>query len=255
MRIGFVGTGSITQAVVTGLCNSDFGATKIALSPRNAEIAEALARLDDRVRVCASNQEVVDASDVVCIAVLPNVAQDVLKALAFRSGQTVISFVAGVTMPMLASCIADGVTRVRAIPLPATALGCGSTAIHPANVEAKRIFSAIGAAVEVDDETQFDAFLAATATMSTFYSMVDAQTQWLANKGVSYDNARTFMAGHYAGLMKLAMSGGESFAELAQHCTTQGGINELMQKTLDEQGVFDKFGTALDVVWKRLETK
>jgi pyrroline-5-carboxylate reductase len=253
--MGFVGTGSITQAVVTGLCNSDVGVTEIALSPRNAEIAEALARLDSRMRVCASNQAVVDTSDVVCIAVLPNVAQEVLKALTFRSGQTVISFVAGVTMPMLASCIPNEVTRVRAIPLPATALGCGSTAIHPANAQAKRMFSAIGAAVEVDDETQFDAFLAATATMSTFYSMVEAQTQWLANKGVSYENARTFMAGHYAGLTTLAMSGGEPFAELAQHCTTKGGINELMQKTLDEQGVFGQFGTALDAVWKRLEKK
>jgi pyrroline-5-carboxylate reductase len=255
MRIGFVGTGGITKAVVTGLCASPLEMEGIVLSPRNADVANELARLDARVRIAQSNQHVVDASDVVCIAVLPKIAPEVMRGLTFRNGQPVISFVAGLAMRELEQCIGADATPVRAVPLPTSAQRQGSTVIYPPSDAAKAIFAAIGAAVEVADETQFDAFLAVTATMASFYSVIEKEAQWLTGKGVPYASARTFLAGYHVGLSGLATSDDASFSDLARHCTTEGGINELMQRTLDAQGVFEQFGAGLDAVWKRLETK
>lgn len=235
MNIGFIGSGGITKAVVTGLCRSSLNVESIALSPRNAETAAELARLDDRVRVCESNQRVLDACDVACIAVLPGVATDVLHALAFRPEHTVISFVAGLTIEQLARCIGAGARIVRAIPLPATAHGFGSTVIHPPNEHAAALFSAVGAAVEVSEERQFDAFSAATATMSTYYTFVEAQAKWLVKEGVPYDRARAFCR-VITGLAQMAQLGHDSFADLAMQCTTEGGINALMHSKLESEG-------------------
>jgi pyrroline-5-carboxylate reductase len=49
MHLGFMGTGVITKAVVTGLVRSGISFDRIALSPRNSETAAELAALDARV--------------------------------------------------------------------------------------------------------------------------------------------------------------------------------------------------------------
>jgi pyrroline-5-carboxylate reductase len=74
MKLGFVGAGAITTAIVTGLNASGGGADTILVSPRNANVAAALAGRFSNVTVAADNQAVLDGSDVVMIAVRPQVA-------------------------------------------------------------------------------------------------------------------------------------------------------------------------------------
>src|SRR5580692_1158766 len=94
MQLGFIGTGEITSAIVTGLSSS--GTTHpIWLSPRNAVIANGLAKRFPGISVASSNQEVLDRSDTVVIGVRPSVAQPVLAELGFRPDHQVISLVSG----------------------------------------------------------------------------------------------------------------------------------------------------------------
>ena len=44
MKLGFIGTGKITSAVVTGICRSKISFNKILLSPRNRNVAKRLKR-------------------------------------------------------------------------------------------------------------------------------------------------------------------------------------------------------------------
>ena len=83
IRIGFVGTGTITTAVVSGLCGAEDSCDlQITISPRNQERAAALhASYPDQVSVAKDNQEVLDRSDIVCIAVTPAQAPQALSAL------------------------------------------------------------------------------------------------------------------------------------------------------------------------------
>jgi hypothetical protein len=85
IKIGFVGTGTITSAVITGLCSAEDACDlQITVSPRNQEKAAALrAKFPLQVTVAQSTQEVLDASDIVCIAVTPAQAQDVLSGLRY----------------------------------------------------------------------------------------------------------------------------------------------------------------------------
>ena len=63
MRLGFIGTGTITTAMVTGLCTAAETPEHILVSPRNAERAAGLAEAFTQVAVAKDNQEVIDGSD------------------------------------------------------------------------------------------------------------------------------------------------------------------------------------------------
>src|SRR5262249_22186625 len=98
MKLGFVGTGAITESVVRGLVKAGNDLEVIALSPRNAGVAARLAALHHRIRIARDNQSVVDSSDIVFLAVRPQVASDVVAGLEFHPGQRVVSFVAGLQL-------------------------------------------------------------------------------------------------------------------------------------------------------------
>jgi pyrroline-5-carboxylate reductase len=70
MQLGFIGTGEITLSIVTGLSSSGVSAHSIWLSPRNSAVANGLANRFHGISVASCNQEVLDHSDTIVIAVL-----------------------------------------------------------------------------------------------------------------------------------------------------------------------------------------
>ena len=78
MKIGFVGTGEIALAMVTGLSSPGAAPHSIRLSPRNHAIAADLANRFPGVSVASSNQEVLDSCETAVIAIKPQIARSVL---------------------------------------------------------------------------------------------------------------------------------------------------------------------------------
>lgn len=253
MKLGFIGTGVITKAIVTGLVHSRMPFEQIALSPRNAETAAELAELDARVRVCPSNQHVLDSSDVVCIAVVPQITPDVLRALQFDARYHVITFVPGFSTDALLKMVHPAKRIARAIPLPTVADGKGCTAVYPADDTARTLFNAIGGAIEVADERQFDALHAVTATMASFYAVLEHQAQWLTGQGLPYDAARAFLSGYCVGLAHETTQTGRSFSAMIDYLMTPGGLNEQLHAELSSHGAYDHYGKALDRVLARVQ--
>jgi pyrroline-5-carboxylate reductase len=255
MRLGFIGTGVITKAVVTGLIASELSFERIALSPRNAKTAAELATRDPRVKVCASNQEVLDSSDVVCLAVVPQITAEVLSELRFADHHHVISFVAGQSIERLRQLVGPASKLVRAIPLPAVADGFGCTAIYPPDGVARAVFAALGEAVEVASEHQFDALSAVTATMASFYAVLEHQALWLAEQGVPYDAARAFLSGYCVGLANETTKTSKSFAAMIEYLMTPGGLNEQLHAELTSLGAYRHYGDALGRVFARIQNR
>lgn len=50
MKVGFVGTGAITEAMVTGMLSGSPLASEVIISPRNADVAAKLAEKFPAVR-------------------------------------------------------------------------------------------------------------------------------------------------------------------------------------------------------------
>lgn len=111
MRYGFIGTGGITTAIVTGLCTSDYPPQTIQVSPRNQENANRLAKQFEAVQVADLNQEVLDRSDIVVLAILPQHKEAVLAPLSFRNDHTVIHLLARTPIDVVLPLVSPAVEK------------------------------------------------------------------------------------------------------------------------------------------------
>jgi pyrroline-5-carboxylate reductase len=250
-RLGFIGTGTIAVAIVEGLSAS--GAEAILLSPRNAEIAAGLAARFAHVDVATDNQAVLDNTDAVLLAVRPQVADAVLGPLRFRPDHRVISLIATVSLDRLRGWTAPAAKVVRAVPLPPVARGEGPTALFPPDAEARALFDRLGIAIELSDESEFDIFTTATATMASYFAFAHSIANWMQHGGVEAGKARIFVAQMLKGLAQTAIAEPQSsFAALATEHQTDGGINEQVFRAVTRAGVIPDLSVALDAVAARL---
>jgi pyrroline-5-carboxylate reductase len=251
-RLGFVGTGDIVEAVITGICRTDLGDMPITVSPRNATIAARLAECHANVSIGADNQDVLDRSDIVVIAVLPQIIEEVTKALAFRPDHHVISFAAATSLENLREWIGQPVSLSQAIPLPFVAGLNGATAIHPSDEIASAIFSRLGKAVEVDNKHEYDSLAAAGAVMGTYFSVLDTLTLWLERQGLPYEKGGAYLGQLFAGLGEAAGKTGKRFSELRDSYSTKGGLNEQVHRDFARDGGNAALEKALDAVFARI---
>lgn len=255
MKLGFVGTGTITEAIVTGLCSGG-GNDRIAVSPRNGERAARLASAFPEVSIAADNQAVVDASDdMVFLAIRPQVAEAVIRPLSFRPGKTVVSLVAATDRETLLAWIGADVTLVQAIPLPFVARRDGVTAIYPREEQVETLFNRLGRAVACGSKTDYDVLSAASAIMGTTFGLMERLTGWMETQGLQEETARAYLVPLFASLAHTALHTPEmSFTELRGEFSTRGGLNEQVFRDFENRGGTQALTTAMDRVLARIRT-
>jgi len=115
MRIGFIGVGSIARAIVEGLCAAE-DPPQVLLSPRSAAVSAELADRFETVEVCASNQDVVDGSELVFIALRTEQCSDAVAGLSIGPGQIVVNVMASIGTNQLRDMLRTQAPIVRAMP-------------------------------------------------------------------------------------------------------------------------------------------
>ncbi|PZV35871.1 NAD(P)-binding domain-containing protein [Mesorhizobium kowhaii] len=156
MRLGFVGTGTISSAVIAGLMQSDLKIEQITVSPRNSETAAKLAERYSRVSIGRDNQDVVDTSQVVFLAVRSQVAEAIIKEIRFRPEQHIVSFIPVFSIETISEWIGVPAKLTRAVPLPFVAQGMGATAFYPSDETISAVFAELGTAVAVTDLQEYE---------------------------------------------------------------------------------------------------
>lgn len=255
MRIGFIGTGEITSCIVTGLNSSGVTTRSIWLSPRNAAIAHELANRFHGISVASCNQEVVDRSNTLVIAVKPSVARGVLSELRFRPDHQVISLVAALSLRSLSELVSPAVRIARAVPLPSTANRLSPTAIYPPDPAACELFAAVGTVFPVESENEFNAMCATTATIASYFAFNETIASWMERQGIPATQARDYIARLFLGVTSGAVEAERSFQSLAATHATAGGINEQFLKSLVEHGFLARVSEGLDAVLHRINVE
>jgi len=255
MRLGFIGTGTITAAIVEGIFKSHSAIESVYLSPRNAETAAKLSRIDERIKVATSNQEVADRADVVFLAVRPQIAGTVLTEIRFRPNHHLISFIAAAQTDIVKKWVGPVARITRAIPLPFVEERHGMTAIYPADPLVLDFFNALGSPIEAQTESELDLFLAASALMGPYFQTVSACNQWLVEKGMAGIRARAYINALFSSLSRTANEHADtSFDLLKDEFSTLGGLNEQAARVLQENGAPMAFRSALESVHRRIAT-
>src|SRR3569623_1209136 len=122
MRIGFIGTGTISAAVIEGL-QSLPDAPEIVVSPRSEAMSLALSAKFKKVSRAQSNAEVATA-DIVFLGMRPMHLEEAMTGIDFKAGQIAASMVAGFGYNDIKARWPKATVR-RFIPLPGIARGRG----------------------------------------------------------------------------------------------------------------------------------
>lgn len=253
MTLGFIGTGGITEAIINGLFNHAGHETSILVSRRNRARSQRLAETFHLVEVVDENQDIVDRSDWVVISVLPGQTLELLSTLRFRDDHVVISLPAGITLTTLAANIQPATRVCRAIPMPPVEFGLGPTPVCPPDSDVEALFNGIGAAVAVEDESQFSALAASTAVMATFFTWIASNARWLEDQNVPAKEAAFYTTSVFQALAAMASRmKPEELQHLSEDCLTPGGLNEQVLTAASDAGVIDTIQAEIGRVMERL---
>ena len=245
MKIGFVGGGKLAEALIKGLIEAEVaGQDEITVSDidssRRNYIGESLS-----VRVVADNPEVVASSDVIILALKPNVILTAARDLCGDpSGKLFITVAAGIPSSRVESCLPEGTHLVRVMPNINCAVSESCTAICP-GVNAgeedlkttEAIFGSVGLTFRVD-ESKMDAVTALSGSGPAYaFIFIEALSDGGVLHGLPRGDATRMAAQTLLGAARMVLETGLHPAELKDRVCSPGGTTIAGVKALEEKGL------------------
>jgi pyrroline-5-carboxylate reductase len=209
------------------------------------------------ISVTAENTEVAEFADTILIGVKPAVVLQVVRGLApVLKDKFVISLAAGIRLEAMATSAPARFMRAltntpSAICRAATALARGSRTRDEDVDLARRLFSAIGAVVEVD-EAQIDAVTALSGSGPAFvYTVIEAFAEGGKKMGLAGDIALTLATQTVLGAAQLASETKLSPEELRRMVVTPGGTTAAGLAAMNELKTSEGLIAAIEAATKR----
>jgi pyrroline-5-carboxylate reductase len=252
LRVGLVGVGAIATAMVDALMSGPHAdEIDVVLSPRSAPRSAELAARHRQVRVAPANQLVVDAAEIVILAVLPDQMAALCSSLSFREEQAVVSLAAGWPPSLLAEYVEPAATVCQMIPLPMIALHTGPVVICPRVRRVEHLLEGCGEVVTLEREEDLIVLSCASATMSTFLAFEITVIDWSIKHGLDAQIAKDYVAALFLGLATEAIHTPlDRLPEMPHEHETRGGLNEYLRQSLTTASVFAELANHLDQLHK-----
>lgn len=231
LTIGFIGGGNMAEAILKGLIARGH-------APQNLVVGEPLAeRRDDllstyQVDVTDSNKDVVGRSDIVVLAIKPQMVDAVVPEFApfFADHKLLISILAGTSTATLEGYLGDKAKVVRVMPNTPALIGQGATAISAGTfasdndlASALELFSAVGSVVRVS-ESQMDAVTAVSGSGPAYvFTVIEAMAEGGILEGLDRDTALELAVQTVIGSARLVAETGEEPISLRAKVCSPGG--------------------------------
>ena len=253
MILGFIGIGKISSSVIKGIINSKIKYKRIILSPRNKKISKYLKNKFKKIEIAKSNQDVINRSNWIFLAVTPLVGNKIIKELKFKKSQKVISFISTITLLQLKKFIKVKANIVRAIPLPPISLKKGPVPICPPNKKVKNFFNKIGSTIEIKNEKSSINFWSTSGMMASYYETLKVMSDWLVKKGIKRIDAQKYITTLFLALSEDAVvNHKKELKYLVKESQTPKGLNEQGLKEMKKKGVYKSTINTLNIIHKRL---
>lgn len=235
-RIGFLGAGSISEAMLSGILKKGLlSAKQILVSNRNNQ--DRLDQLADayQVQVTQDRKLLVDTSDILILAMKPKDAAEALMELrgTVRPGQLVISVIAGVATSLIEEWLGVECAIIRTMPntssaigLSATGLACNRYVTEEQLELATRLFESIGTVFTVAEE-ELDIVTGLSGSGPAYiYYLVEAMVGAGAKAGLCRETARQLTLQTLLGAAHMLLDTSEDPALLRQKVTSPGGTTQ-----------------------------
>jgi pyrroline-5-carboxylate reductase len=235
-RIGFVGGGNMARALIGGLIGRGTSAAQLSVGEPLTAARESLTR-DFKVRVSADNHAAVEGCDLVIVAVKPQEAATVLKALApqLQGARTVlVSVAAGIQVASLSAWVGAQVPVIRTMPNRPALIGAGVTGMFAGaavSMEQRRLaeqtLQAAGQTVWVTRESDLDIVTALSGSgPAYFFLLAELMMEAAVAQGLAPEAARLLTVGTLQGAGALARLSDGDLGRLRAEVTSKGGTTE-----------------------------
>lgn len=254
-KIGFIGAGNMATSLISGLLTSGQLPENIWIADVNLQALQALAE-HQAVNIANSNEALVEAVDVVVLAVKPQVLRVVaeqIAALVQDKKPLIVSIAAGITQHSLAQWLGAEAAIVRCMPNTPALVLTGATALQAnANVNdeqhdlAENIMRSVGIALWVEQESELDAVTAVSGSGPAYYFLLmEAMEQAALTLGLTEAQARLLIQQTALGAAKIALESNESPSQLRRRVTSPGGTTEAAIACFEHAGFAELVTKAL----------
>ena len=245
MKLGIIGAGNMASAIIGGIVNKGIipAGEIICSSPVEAERQKAIESFG--INATSDNKEVVNTSDVLLLAVKPQVIPVVAEEIkdTLRDDQLIISIVAGKTIAWYNEAFGRELKIVRTMPNTPALVGEGMTGVSPAPAvtetelaSALEILSSFGKA-EVVPEKLMDSVVAVSGSSPAYvFIMIEAMADGAVKLGMPRDKAYKFAAQAVLGSAKMVLETGKHPAELKDMVCSPAGTTIEAVQVLEESG-------------------
>ena len=254
-RLAFIGAGNMARSLIGGLIADGWNPDSISVSdPDSGQLAMLTNRFP--VHTDSENNSIAENSDVVVLAVKPQVIQEVaegLSATVQKQVPLVISIAAGIRSTDLQRWLGGNCALVRCMPNTPALVQSGATALY-ANEQvsneqkdlAETILRAVGLALWVEDEALMDAVTALSGSgPAYFFLLIEALQETGTALGLNEKTARLLALQTAFGAAKMALESSEDASVLRQRVTSPGGTTEKALAVLEAGGIKALFNDAL----------
>ena len=260
-KIGFIGSGNMGEALVSGLVSSNAAKPdNIICSDISSETRKEI-QGKYRVLTTSSNIEVCEKSEIIIYATKPQILGSVLKetAPALDKSKLVISIAAGVPLAAIAAGLKKELRLIRSMPNicafvkeSATAV-CAGKFVQEGDVElARAVFDSVGKTVFIQENILMDAFTGLSGSGPAYiFTIVDAMADAGVKMGLSRKDSLFLSTQTVLGAARLLLESREHPGQLKDRVASPGGTAIAGIHTLEQGGLRTTMINAVESAAKR----
>ncbi|MFC1751009.1 pyrroline-5-carboxylate reductase [Pseudomonadota bacterium] len=244
LKIGFIGGGNMARSIIGGLIADGRNPNTIWVSDASQDQLDHLKQIFN-INVTTNNDAVAKATDVVVMAVKPQIMKIVAEEISCTvqdEQPLIMSIAAGIMENSLNKWLGGNVAIVRTMPNTPSLVQTGATALYANTLVsneqqniAETIMRAVGLTLWIEEEKQMDAVTAVSGSgPAYFFLFMEAMEEAAIKLGLSDKAAQLLTLQTAFGAAKMALESQESCATLRQRVTSPGGTTEQALNTFEE---------------------
>jgi pyrroline-5-carboxylate reductase len=241
--IGFIGCGNMAQAMIGGIIKSKLVYSKNVIASNRTEDKLNYIKEKYNTRITLDNKEVAKFSDILILAIKPNMYIDVITEIKdfVRSDVIIVTIAAGITIETVEKAFNKDIKIVRTMPNTPALVGEGMSAVcHNNLVDTESlklvvsIFESFGK-VELISEKLIDAIPAISGSSPAYtFMFIEALADGGVLQGIPRDKAYRLAAQAVLGAAKMILETGEHPGRLKDKVCSPGGTTIEAVYTLEK---------------------
>ncbi len=260
MNIGIIGAGNMASALAGGLISSEIiRADELSISDKN--LGNLIKWQHLGAFTTEDNSEVMKHSEIIILAVKPNILPMVLEeAKAFSRDKVFISIAAGVTISTIEKIIGKNSKIIRVMPNTPAKVNCGMTVITPnKNITdaeretAEKLFAAVGDVVVLEEKYINAATALHGSSPAYVYMLIDAMADSGVKHGIPKNISLKLAAKAVEGAAKMVLETEEHPQALKDAVCSPGGTTIAAVSELERTGFSASVSQAIDACIKKAD--